>query len=278
MGVRGLWGIMRPGMRQVPVSQLVGQRLAVDLSIWVVEVVNTQMHGVVTKPHLRNIFFRVAKLLELNVQLIFCVEGEAPALKAQVMAERNAERFGVVGGTGSKAAKPPTKTNRSRFRSTLKECTDLLDILGVPWIQSPGEAEAACAMLNKLGIVDGVITEDGDAFLYGAKRVYKNFGCDAKKDLLIDVYEDAYIYDTLALNQEKLIALGLFLGCDYFPDGVKGIGRKTAIKVMAAWPRHGCFARLKVCNSKYDTVFLIMRFSLPQPVFHSVEKSIRHLH
>ena len=254
MGVRGLWGIMRPGMRQVPVSQLVGQRLAVDLSIWVVEVVNTQMHGVVTKPHLRNIFFRVAKLLELNVQLIFCVEGEAPALKAQVMAERNAERFGVAGdagGAGSKAAKHPTKTNRSRFRSTLKECTDLLDILGVPWIQSPGEAEAACAMLNKLGIVDGVITEDGDAFLYGAKRVYKNFGCDAKKDLLIDVYEDAYIYDTLALNQEKLIALGLFLGCDYFPDGVKGIGRKTAIKVMAAWPRHGCFARLKVCNSKY---------------------------
>jgi hypothetical protein len=38
MGVRGLWGIMRPGIRRVPVSQLAGQRLAVDLAIWVVEV------------------------------------------------------------------------------------------------------------------------------------------------------------------------------------------------------------------------------------------------
>ena len=142
MGVRGLWGIMRPGMRQVPVSQLTGQRLAVDLSIWVVEVVNTQMHGFVTKPHLRHIFFRVAKLLELNVQLIFCIEGEAPVLKAQVMAERNVDRFGAGAAADSKT-KPTKSTSRSRFRHTLKECTDLLDILGVPWIQSPGEAEAA---------------------------------------------------------------------------------------------------------------------------------------
>lgn len=32
------------------------------------------------------------------------------------------------------------------------QCTVLLDALGVPWVQSPGEAEALCAFLNSYGV------------------------------------------------------------------------------------------------------------------------------
>ena len=35
-------------------------------------------------------------------------------------------------------------------------------------------------MLESLGLVDGVITEDADVFLFGAKAVYRNF-FDQKK-------------------------------------------------------------------------------------------------
>jgi Holliday junction resolvase YEN1 len=38
-------------------------------------------------------------------------------------------------------------------------------------IQAPGEAEAELAQLNKLDIIDGVMTCDVDAFLFGAKTV-----------------------------------------------------------------------------------------------------------
>ena len=34
------------------------------------------------------------------------------------------------------------------------------------------EAEAAAARLQQDGLVDGVITTDGDAFLYGARQVW----------------------------------------------------------------------------------------------------------
>ena len=56
----------------------------------------------------------------------------------------------------------------------------MLDYLGLPYVQSCGEAEGTCARLNALGLVDACMTNDGDAFLYGARTVYRNFTMDKK--------------------------------------------------------------------------------------------------
>ncbi len=53
--------------------------------------------------------------------------------------------------------------------------------MGIIVIRSPcGEAEKACAYLNLIGQCDGIITNDSDAFLYGARCVYRNFSSDKK--------------------------------------------------------------------------------------------------
>jgi DNA excision repair protein ERCC-5 len=44
------------------------------------------------------------------------------------------------------------------------------------------EAEAQCAALNQMGLVDGVITEDSDVFLFGAKTVIGNSGISRTED------------------------------------------------------------------------------------------------
>ncbi|XP_072299245.1 flap endonuclease GEN homolog 1 [Eucyclogobius newberryi] len=227
MGVHELWSILEPVRKSMPLYSLSGKTLAVDLSLWVCEAQNVQaMMGRVSKPHLRNLFFRVSSLTLMGVKLVFVMEGEAPKLKAETMRKRTQVRY------GEKAAAPKSTTNTSRvrFNAVLRECADMLDCLGVPWVTAAGEAEAMCAYLDSQGLVDGCITNDGDAFLYGARTVYKNFNMNTK-DPQVECYQTSDVQRELHLSRENLVGLAIFLGCDYI-KGIQGVGKEQALRLI----------------------------------------------
>ncbi|NWH30009.1 GEN endonuclease, partial [Chloropsis hardwickii] len=226
MGVTYLWQILEPVRQPVNMSSLRGKTLAVDLSLWVCEAQTVKkMVGVVTKPHLRNLFFRFSFFTSMGIKLVFVMEGEAPRLKADTMSKRNEMRYGPSKKAGA------ARTGRSLFKAMLKECLELLECLGVPWVQAAGEAEAMCAYLNAKGLVDGCITNDGDVFLYGAQTVYRNFAMNAK-DPHLDSYTMSSIKEKLGCDRESLIGLAVLLGCDYLPKGVPGVGKEQALKLI----------------------------------------------
>ncbi|NXS19120.1 GEN endonuclease, partial [Mystacornis crossleyi] len=226
MGVTYLWQILEPVRQPVNLSSLRGKTLAVDLSLWVCEAQTVKkMVGVVTKPHLRNLFFRFSFFTSMGIKLVFVMEGEAPRLKADTMSKRNEMRYGPLKKVGV------ARTGRSLFKAMLKECLELLECLGVPWVQAAGEAEAMCAYLNAKGHVDGCITNDGDVFLYGAQTVYRNFAMNSK-DPHLDCYTMSSIKEKLGCDRESLIGLAVLLGCDYLPKGVPGVGKEQALKLI----------------------------------------------
>ena len=94
---------------------------------------------------------------------------------------------------------------------------NLLQIMGIPYIDSPSEAEAQCAFLESKGLVDGIITEDSDVFLFGGRKVYR--GVFRKK---MESYEMVRVEKELGLGRDKLILLAMFLGSDY-TIGIKGV-------------------------------------------------------
>ncbi|KAJ8270526.1 hypothetical protein GJAV_G00115950 [Gymnothorax javanicus] len=228
MGVNELWSILEPVRESVPLYHLTGKTLAVDLSLWVCEAQFVkELVGRVAKPHLRNLFFRVSSLTLMGIKLIFVMEGEAPKIKAETMNKRSQLRLGL-----SKKAEPrKTRTGRSHFQAVLKECAVMLDCLGIPWVTAAGEAEAMCAYLDSLGLVDGCITNDGDSFLYGAQTVYRNFNMNTK-DPQVDCYQVAKIKSELHLSRENLVGLAILLGCDYLPKGIPGVGKEQSLKLI----------------------------------------------
>ncbi|KAM6222040.1 flap endonuclease GEN homolog 1 [Rhynchocyon petersi] len=226
MGVNDLWQILEPVKQHTHLHSLKGKTIAVDLSLWVCEAQTVKkMIGTVMKPHLRNLFFRISFLTLMDVKLVFVMEGEPPKLKSDVINKRNQIRYGYYEKTYSQ------KTGRSHFKSILRECIDMLEYIGVPWVQAAGEAEAMCAYLNANGYVDGCLTNDGDAFLYGAQTVYRNFTMNAK-DPHVDCYTMSSIKSKLGLDRDALVGLAILLGCDYLPKGVPGVGKEQALKLI----------------------------------------------
>ena len=46
-------------------------------------------------------------------------------------------------------------------------------MFGLPFLIAPAEAEAQCAWLDENRLVDGVVTDDSDVFLFGGRCVYR---------------------------------------------------------------------------------------------------------
>ncbi|CAG9798598.1 unnamed protein product [Chironomus riparius] len=116
--------------------------------------------------------------------------------------------------------------------SMSRDCKELLKLFGIPYIDAPTEAEAQCAFLNAHEIADGIITDDSDVWLFGAKTVYKNFFLQKK---IVKQFEIQDIENRFKLNRNKLIQLAMLVGSDY-TVGINGVGAVTAMEILAAFP------------------------------------------
>ncbi|PKS08226.1 hypothetical protein jhhlp_005168 [Lomentospora prolificans] len=114
----------------------------------------------------------------------------------------------------------------------VEECQALLGLFGIPYITAPMEAEAQCAELVSLGLVDGIVTDDSDIFLFGGTRVYKNMFSSNK---FVECYLSADLEKEMSLSREQLIALAQLLGSDY-TEGLPGIGPVTAVEIISEFP------------------------------------------
>jgi DNA excision repair protein ERCC-5 len=114
-------------------------------------------------------------------------------------------------------------------QTMITECQQLLSLFGLPYITAPMEAEAQCAELVKLGLVDGIVTDDSDIFLFGGTRVYKNMFNQAK---FVECYLTNDLEAEFGLSRDRLISIAQLLGSDY-TDGLPGVGPVTALEILS---------------------------------------------
>ncbi|KAJ5492795.1 DNA repair protein rad13 [Penicillium diatomitis] len=141
----------------------------------------------------------------------------------------------------------------------INECQQLLRLFGLPYVTAPMEAEAQCAELVTLGLVDGIVTDDSDTFLFGGTRVYKNMFNQSK---FVECYLSSDLEKEFALHRQKLISFAHLLGSDY-TEGIPGIGPVKALEIITEFPNLADFrewwADLQMGVSKPDDTHAAFR-------------------
>ncbi|MEM2537674.1 MAG: flap structure-specific endonuclease, partial [Candidatus Bathyarchaeia archaeon] len=117
----------------------------------------------------------------------------------------------------------------------------LLDLMGIPWIQAPSEGEAQAAHVVKRGDADYCASQDYDSLLFGAPRLVRNVTISGRrklpgKNVYIEVEPEVIeleqVLKECEITHEQLIDVGILVGTDFNPEGIKGLGPKTALKLI----------------------------------------------
>lgn len=108
----------------------------------------------------------------------------------------------------------------------------MLRLFGIPYITAPMEAEAQCAELFRLGLVEGIITDDSDVFLFGGNRVFRNMFNQSRT---VECFLSSDLVRELGLDRGTLIRLAYLLGSDY-TEGLAGVGPVVAMELVKEFP------------------------------------------
>lgn len=114
----------------------------------------------------------------------------------------------------------------------------LIRLFGFIHHDAPGEGEAECALVQKHGIVDAVLSEDVDTIMFGCTKTLKKWSSESKT---VKTPTHVSLYDVEAmglaargLDREGMVLVAMMSGGDYLPDGIPSCGVKTACEAAKA--------------------------------------------
>ena len=113
-----------------------------------------------------------------------------------------------------------------------EEAQKLLELMGIPYIIAPTEAEAQCAELAKKGKVYAAASEDMDTLCYRTPFLLRHLTfSEAKKEPIHEI-DTELVLRGLDLTIEQFVDLCIMLGCDYC-ESIRGVGPVTALKPVS---------------------------------------------
>jgi len=188
--------------------------------------------------HLSGIIYRVTKLLERGILPVFVFDGTPPALKAEVLQRRkerrDAERlkWEALREISPAEALKHAKASARVDEDVVNGAKRLLSFLGIPVVQAPSEGEAQAAFIVARGDAHFVASQDYDALLFGSPSLLRNLSVSAlQKDSSLPLISLDETLKSLKISREQLVDIAILTGTDY-NEGVKGIGPKTALKLV----------------------------------------------
>lgn len=242
--------------KEIEMKDLKGKIVAIDAMNTLYQFLTTirQVDGTPLKDnsgnitsHLSGLFYRNINLLTEGLKLVYVFDGKPPELKKEEIERRREikakaeEKYEEAKANQDTAAMRKYSGQFVKINSEIiEESKEFLIALGIPVIESDGEGEAEAAHLVSSNAAWGSASQDYDSLLYGTPKLIRNLTLSRKRkssnglyiDTKIELVDFESLLGHLNINREQLICLGILVGTDFNPGGIKGIGQKRALEIV----------------------------------------------
>jgi len=218
--------------------------------------------------HLSGLFYRTIKLLESGIKPIYVFDGEPPPFKAKEREKRREHKEEALLKLEKAEDLEELEKLKSYAQATAKltpemveESKALLRAMGIPVVEAPSEGEAEAAYLAAKGKAYASSSQDYDSLLFGSPRLARNLSISGRRKLprrdeyvvihpeLIELERNLKEW---GITRDQLIYVGILVGTD-FNEGVKGVGPKTALKIVKTYKTWDAVRRY--VESRYGHTF-----------------------
>ncbi|KAG1877067.1 PIN domain-like protein [Suillus tomentosus] len=248
MGISGLLPLLKSIQLHRHLSDFAGQTLAVDAYVWLHRGVYACATEIATgKPSTKYVDYamqRVRLLRHHKIRPYIVFDGGPLPAKLGTETERKQRREENLAKAKALASQGRHKEAREYFVKcidvTPQMAYQLIKALraeNVPYVVAPYEADAQMAYLERVGLVDGIITEDSDLLVFGCRKVL--FKLDSISSTIVSISREDFGSVTateggislLGWSDAQFRAMAILSGCDYLPS-IPGIGLKTAWSLL----------------------------------------------
>ena len=249
MGIKGLTTLIKTSAPSAIQTQnlhhLTGKKVAIDASLFMYKMlINmrtsnqaylTSNNGKVVS-HITGIFYKTANYLALNITPIYVFDGKPPSNKGDTIKARQ-ERVATSKLAMEQATSEEAKNNleKQTIRLTKGHVDDikqLLELMGVSYVQAHGEAEAYASEMCRKGMVDYVVTEDMDTLAFGCPRMIRTcLDKSIKRKDIISIIDLDAVLQGFELTYDEFVDLCILCGCDYC-ENIPRVGNKTAYTLI----------------------------------------------
>lgn len=243
MGVSGLLPLLKSIQRPTELKQHAGETLAVDAYGWLhrgsVSCAIELAQGKPTHKYISFCMRRVKMMQHFGVTPYLVFDGGYLPSKAGEEASRKQRREDSrkAGMELLKAGKPSLAQKELQKAVNIspemaRMLIEELKKLRLPYVVAPYEADAQMVYLERHGFVDGILSEDSDLLVFGAKRLFTKLDehgqCIEINRRDFAACRDLHLVDW---TDAQFRHMAIFGGCDY-SAGIKDFGLKTAYRML----------------------------------------------
>lgn len=262
MGVKGLLGLLKSIQKQTSLKSYAGQTLGIDAFGWLHRGATGCAYqlaaGKPTTFYITYVLNRVRMLLDFGITPYLVFDGDAVPSKKDTNSKRREEREAAkeLGLMLFKSGKKDQAQQELQKAVTITpqmtyNLIEELRRMNVQVLVAPYEADAQLVYLEKIGVIDGIISEDSDLLVFGAQRLITKL--DQHGSCAEIRRADLMLNKTVSFagwSDSMFRRMAILSGCDYLKN-INGIGLKTAHDFVKRHKEIAKIMRMLALNGKY---------------------------